>query len=547
MPDNWKNKLFFGDNLTILREHVAALSVDLVYLDPPFNSAASYNVLFKEQSGAHSAAQITAFEDTWHWGAEAEAAFHDLRDYAPEDLISLMGAMRGFLGESDMMAYLTMMAPRLVELHRVLKETGSIYLHCDPTASHYLKLLMDAVFNVENFRNEIVWERTTGRKGVSQFGRVHDNILFYTKSKDSTWNNPTIRQSAETAKGHDLVTDENGIIYRMSDLSGAGQGPPRKFGEQLIDPPAGRHWMFDQDGINKLWEAGRIVFSKNGKPRLRTPIDELPGISVRDVWTDVEPINAAAAERLGYPTQKPEALLERIINASSNEGDVVLDPFCGCGTTVNVAERLRRRWLGIDITHLAISLIKNRLQDTFADQLAPYEVIGEPRDVQSAEALATSGLNGRYQFQWWAVGLVGGRPAQDKKKGKDTGIDGLIYFHDDHSGKPKKLVIQVKSGHVKSGDIRDLKGVLEREAAPIGAFLTLKAPTRDMKTEALSAGFYEPVDRFYAGQRFPRLQIITIEELLGGAQLLYPDLHLGQATHKRAARKGKEQQSGFTF
>ena len=261
--------------------------------------------------------------------------------------------------------------------------------------------------------------------------------------------------------------------------------------------------------------------------------DEMPGIPIQDIWTDIPPINAQAQERLGYPTQKPVALLERIIRASSNEGDLVLDPFCGCGTALNVAEHLKRRWIGIDITHLAITLIKERLNDTFGEDLAPYEVIGEPADLLSAEALA---LENRHQFEYWALGLVAARPAQDKKKGADSGIDGVIHFNDDNSGKFKKVIIQVKSGHVKAGDIRDLKGVLEREQAPIGALLTLKPPTKPMREEAMAAGFYEP--EFFPGHRFLRLQILTIAELFAGKELEYP--HFAPAgTFKKAARQRK--------
>ena len=410
----WQNQLYFGDNLSILREHVSDACVDLIYLDPPFNSNATYNVLFAEKSGEQSAAQIAAFEDTWEWGMESEQAYHEVVTEGPRKVADLLQAFRSFLGTNDMMAYLTMMVIRLVELHRVLKPTGGIYLHCDTTASHYLKMLMDAVFGPKNFRNEIVWKRTSGRKGVSQYGRVHDTLLFFTKSDYSTWNPPTVPQTEENVRGHDLMRDGDGRYYRMSDFSGAGQGPARTFGGEVIHPPPGRHWMFDQEGVDKLLAEGRIVFSKGGKPRLKTDLASLPGIAVHDVWTDVEPINAAAQERLGYPTQKPEALLERIIKASSNEGDLVLDPFCGCGTAIAVAERLHRRWIGIDLTHLAIALMKHRLHDTFGPDLSPYEVIGAPEDLASAEALAQQD---RYQFEWWALGLVDARPAQDKKKG----------------------------------------------------------------------------------------------------------------------------------
>ena len=253
-----------------------------------------------------------------------------------------------------------------------------------------------------------------------------------------------------------------------------------------------------------------------------------------DIW-DIPPINPRAKERLGYPTQKPEALLERIVSASSNEGDVVLDPFCGCGTAIAAAERLNRRWIGIDITHIAITLIRHRIQDTFKGELKPYEVLGQPQDVASALALATDSENsGRYQFEWWALGLVDARPAQDRKKGADSGIDGYINFFDDNSGKAKRIVVQVKSGHVTRNQVATLKGDMEREKAEIGLFITLETPTRPMEAEATSAGFYTP--EHYPDSHYPRVQILTIEELLTGKRAEYPRL-APDATFRRAPRR----------
>ena len=228
-------------------------------------------------------------------------------------------------------------------------------------------------------------------------------------------------------------------------------------------------------------------------------------------------------------------MLERIIRASSNEGDVVLDPFCGCGTAVAAAERLNRRWIGIDVTHLAITLIRHRLHDTFGDDLRPYEVIGEPTDVASAQALAQQD---RYQFEWWALGLVDARPANDKRRGADSGIDGYINFFDDNSGKPKRIIVQVKSGHVNAAQIRDLKGVLEREQAQLGLFITLQPPTRPMEQEALASGLYVP--EHFPDSQFPRLQILTIEQLLAGHQVEYPRIGV-QATFRQAPRRRRPQ------
>jgi site-specific DNA-methyltransferase (adenine-specific) len=534
------NKLFFGDNLQILRDHIADESVDLTYLDPPFNSAANYNVLFQEKGGESSAAQITAFEDTWHWTQESEAIYHDLVTTAPESLSTLIQALRNFLGTSDMMAYLTMMSPRLIELHRVLKETGSIYLHCDTTASHYLKIVMDAIFGHTQFLNEIIWKRSSAHSDSSACGRAHDTILLYAKARSNfKWNSQYQAYDESYISSHYRRKNAEGRIYRTDNLTAMGLSGG---GYDYEWKGVRRIWRCPPETMQRLHDEGRIHYTRNSVAEYIRYLDEMRGLPLQDIWTDISPINSQARERLGYPTQKPEALLERIIKTSSDEGDIVLDSFSGCGTCVNVAERLHRQWIGIDITHLAISLIKTRLQDTFGSELAPYEVIGEPKDVASAEALAESGLDGRYQFQWWAVGLVNGRPAQDKKKGKDTGIDGFAYFFDDASNVAKKIIIQVKSGNVKSGDIRDLKGVLEREKAQIGAFISLKSATKDMKKEAVSAGFYE--SEHYG--KFPKLQILTIEELLNGARLQYPQTG-GSATFKQAERKTKTEQQGFGF
>jgi hypothetical protein len=408
-------------------------------------------------------------------------------------------------------------------------------LHCDPTAGHYLKILMDAIFGPTCFRNEIVWERTTGRKSERQYGRVHDLIFFYSKSGEWTWEPPTVPQSPETAKGHDIAHDPNtGKMYRDSDPTGAGQGPPLVFFGNSLEPPSGRHWMFDQEGIDRLIAEGRIVLNSKGKPRLRTPLEELPGISVRDVWKDIAPLNSAAGERLRYPTQKPGVLLDRIIQASSKEGDTVLDPFCGCGTTIAAAQRLKRRWIGVDITHLAISVIRHRLQSAFGPKIAKqYEVIGEPVSVSDAAALAEQD---RFQFQWWALGLVGARPTPpEQKKGADKGIDGRLYFFDDpQSGKAKTIVFSVKSGQLKATDVRDLHGVIDREKAAIGVLITLEEPTQPMRVEAASAGSY--VSPFFGNKRFARLQIRTVEQLLAGSGIDMPPHENISAFGKRAPK-----------
>jgi site-specific DNA-methyltransferase (adenine-specific) len=508
----WHNKLYYGDNLDILRAHVADDSVDLIYLDPPFNSQATYNVLFAEQSGERSEAQITAFEDTWHWSLESENAFHEIVTTAPKKLADLVQALRLFLGANDMMAYLAMMSQRLLELHRVLKPTGSIYLHCDPTASHYLKLLLDAIFGVEHFQNEIIWHYRTYQGQVKNyFPRKHDIVFFYTK----------------TDRWHFKLLKEEGTIEETIDYHRW-----KKYLNEHNEITGASYPKTDSrfDGYLKRW-----IRDHGREPTANEVILKIEGLTVDSVW-DIKAVDPKSAERLGYPTQKPEALLERLIEASSNEGDVILDPFCGCGTTINVAERLHRRWIGIDITHLAITLIKHRLADTFRDELSPYEVIGDPKDHTSAEALAQ---HDRYQFEWWALGLVDARPAQDKKKGADAGIDGYIYFFDDDSGTAKKIIVQVKSGHPTVNHIRDLKGVLQREEAAIGVYISLEEPTRPMRTEAVSGGFYEP--EHFNGS-YPRVQLLTITELLQGKTVQYPRV-APAATFKKAEQKAKDHPS----
>ena len=480
------NRLYFGDNLDILREHVADESVDLIYLDPPFNSNATYNVLFRERSGEESAAQITAFEDTWHWGWESETAFQDVVTRGPEKVGNLLSALRQFLGQNDMMAYLTMMAQRMIELHRVLKPTGSIYLHCDPTASHYLKLLLDAVFGSASFRSEIIWRRQSAHSDARNYGSVHDTILFYVKTDKFLWNQSFQPYETEYVEQYYRYTDDDGRRFMSGDLGAAGlQGGGYQYEWKGIE----RVWRVPVETMERLDAEDRIFYTRNGIPRIKRYLDEAKGNPVQDVWTDVQSLRSWHQERLGYPTQKPEALLERIINASSNEGDVVLDPFCGCGTATVAAERLNRRWIGIDITHLAITLVRHRLRDSFGDELRPYEIVGQPTDTASASALAEQD---RYQFEWWALGLVDARPANDRRRGADAGVDGYINFFDDNSGRPKRIIVQVKSGHVNRGMIATLKGDMEREKAEIGVFVTLQPPTEPMRQEALSAGIYTP-------------------------------------------------------
>jgi site-specific DNA-methyltransferase (adenine-specific) len=539
-----KNTLYFGDNLDVLRRYVADNSVDLVYLDPPFNSDQNYNVLFAEQDGTRSAAQIHAFEDTWKWDESAARAYQEVVEGGDKVADALI-AFHTVLGGSDMLAYLSMMAPRLKELHRVLKPTGSIYLHCDPTASHYLKMLLDAVFGPDMFLGEVVWKRTNARSTLQRWPRVHDVLLFYSKTDGFLFH--SLKTKADAAKlPHTLITVD-GVKYQTYELTAPGATKEGDSGKPWkgFDPSAmGRHWADNQTKMDEWDSQGLIHWPKPGTaggfPRRRAsePFDaSAREITIGDVWTDIDRINQAAKERLGYPTQKPEALLERIINASSSEGDIVLDPFCGCGTAISAAQKLKRSWIGIDITALATSLIKNRLHTAFGESIKEsYQVIGEPVSLSDAQALAEQD---KYQFQWWALGLVNARPVE-QKKGADKGIDGRILFHDEHTGTTtKQIIISVKGGHLQAGYVRDLRGVIEREKAAIGVLITMEPPTGPMRKEAASAGFYKSP---WNDQDYPRLQILTVAELLEGKGIDAPIVRDKRVqTIKRAPKvKGKD-------
>ena len=508
-----KNTLYYGDNLDVLRRHISDESVDLIYLDPPFKSDQNYNVLFQEQDGSRSASQIRAFEDTWQWDQAAAASFQEVVEAGGRASLALQ-AFRTILYESDMLAYLSMMAPRLKELRRVLKPTGSIYLHCDPTAGHYLKMLMDAVFGPENFRNEICWKRTSGHSDARRFGQVHDTILFYSRTDAYTWNTSYQPYDENYVRQYYRFEDDHGRKFMSGDLGSAGlQGGGYEYEWNGIT----RIRRCPKETMEQYEKEGKIYYTKNGFPRIKRYLDEAEGLPIQDVVTDIEALRSWHAEKLGYPTQKPEALLERIIDASSNEGDVVLDPFCGCGTAVAVAQRLNRKWIGIDITCLAVSLMKHRLHTAYGEEIKEtYDVVGEPISAAGAASLAAENP---YQFQWWALGLVNARPVE-QKKGADRGIDGRIFFHDEaESGKTKQVIISVKAGRTGPAHVRDLRGVVERENAAIGLLISMEAPTAPMSKEAASAGFYECVAW---NTQHPKIQILTINELLEGKKLDAP-------------------------
>ena len=555
------NTLYYGDNLDILRRYIGDETVDLIYLDPPFKSNQDYNVLFAEQNGSRSASQIKAFEDTWRWDQAAAAAYQEVVESGGR----ISEAMQGFRklgGGNDMLAYLSMMAPRLTELRRVLKPTGSIYLHCDPVASHYLKLLMDATFGPNLFLNELTWKRSSAhsdtKQGMKRCGRIRDILLVYTKSEEYAWNPLYTPYTEDYLRSEYRHVASGGRRYKETDLTAARPGgdteydwrvkrrlaagerwqadlddeykrPKTKYEYKAVRPYEGRFWAYSLKNMQEFARAGKLIHRKTGMPRLTQFADEMPGIPLQDLWDDIPP--EAGRLDLGYPTQKPEALLDRIIRASSNEGDVVLDPFCGCGTAVAVDQRLQRQWIGIDITHLAITLIRHRLKNTFGNDVQ-YQVIGEPVSLPDAQALAQQNA---YQFKWWALGLVGARPTE-QKKGADRGIDGRLYFHDEPGGKTKQIILSVKSGNVTAKDVRDLRGVLDREHAEIGVLITLEEPTKPMLAEAASAEFYKTP---YGNH--PRLQILTIQELLeDGRRIDYPpEFARADLTFKKAPKARK--------
>ncbi|MEI7938376.1 MAG: DNA methyltransferase [Verrucomicrobiota bacterium] len=521
--------LYYGDNLDILRRYLKDETVDLVYLDPPFNSAQNYNAFFHEKDGTDAASQIRAFEDTWSWNQESQKVYEELI-LQPGKVSEVMQAFHTFLGTNDMMAYLAMMAPRLVELRRVLKSTGSLYLHCDPTASHYLKLLLDAVFGKDKFRNEIIWKRTSAQSAAKRWGEIHDCILFYSKGDNYRWSDVLVPHSEEYSARY-RNEEEDGRKWADDNLTGPGvrHGDSGASWRGFNPTSKGSHWKINlktvesrigaeaakplstTEKLELLHQRGFIHWprARSGKgegfPRFKRFLSA--GGTLQDVISDIPPINSQAAERLGYPTQKPLALLERIIAASSQPGDLVLDPFCGCGTTVDAAQRLERRWVGVDITQLATSLIKHRLREAHGGRIK-IETIGEPVTPADAAKLADQD---KFQFQWWALGLVGARPVE-QKRGADHGIDGKILFRDDlKASKAEQIVIQVKGGKTGVKDVRDLRGVLDREKAAMGVLISLQPPTGPMEAEAASAGFYT---HKMNQQQYPRLQLRTVKELM---------------------------------
>lgn len=540
MANEHKNAFYFGDNLHVLREYIPDESVDLIYLDPPFNSNANYNLLFKSPDRKRwSDAQITTFEDTWRWGDIADAQFRECvaaRGTAGE----VLSALRRILGENDMLAYLTMMMARLLEMHRVLRPTGSLYLHCDPTASHYLKILLDAVFGAGRFQNEIIWQRNSGKSLMTKrLPNTHDVLLAYRRSAVATWNEDAVYAPYDLLKLPEKTAqkychrDVDGRRYSLDNLLNPNADRPNLDYEFL---GVRRVWRWTKERMQAAYEAGLIHQSGPGKvPRLKRYLDEMKGLPLSDVWTDIMPLNSQAQERLGYPTQKPLALLERIIAASSNPGDTVLDPFCGCGTALHAAEASGRRWVGIDVAVQAMQVIGDRLSHAFPS--IAYDVFGLPADADGAIWLAASDP---FKFEEWACSRIG--VMHSGRYRNDGGIDGSFYFLHGHD-EPSRGIVSVKGGkHLNPGMVRDLLGTLQRERqmsgdhSGIAVMVTAHPPTGGMIDEARRAGKVETLHG-----EIPAVQILSVADIFAGRTIQVP-LMLNTVTAAALGRqKGRSQ------
>ncbi|QAY17729.1 DNA methylase [Streptomyces phage Asten] len=538
------NRLYYGDNLDVLRQNIADESVDLVYLDPPFNSNRAYSVLFKEKSGDDSQAQMEAFDDTWTWSHETEALYMELMQASgtPNKVKDALDAMRRLLGDNDVFAYLVMMTARLIELRRVLKPTGSLYLHCDPTASHYLKVILDAVFGPENFRNEIIWQRT-GSKGLMtrRLANNHDVLLGYQRTDDAKWVNDAAFVPYDLAELEPKTSakysnvDPDGRRYELKDLTNPNRDRPNLTYEFL---GVTRVWRWTRDRMQAAYDAGLVVQSAPGRvPRVKRYLDELRGKPLGDVWSDIAPLNSQAAERLGYPTQKPLALMARLIELTTEPADVVLDPFCGCGTTVDAAQKLGRRWIGIDVTTLAVDLIDARLRHTYGEAIREtYEILGIPRDISGAQSLFR---RSPFEFERWCVMMLDGQP--NEKQVGDRGIDGVIRFPVDGKGGSDRVLVSVKGGATNPGHVRDLVGTVESQRAAMGVFVCMNEPTKGMVEAANHSGAYNhPAN----GQRYPKVQIISVKDLINGKR---PNMPTALLPYFQAQRRYGEEQTEKLF
>jgi len=545
-------QLYYGDNLEILRSETGNESIDVIYLDPPFNSNKVYNVVF--DGAGDTQAQLSAFEDAWRWTNQTEEDYEALMSGGlPARAATALGAMYELLQKSNMMAYVVHMLPRIVQLHRVLKPTGSLFLHCDPTAGHYLKVILDSVFGPENFRNEIVWRRTGAHGETKSFAPLHDNILFYTKTDDYyfrplkkpyTKRHVTSRYT-EQKDGRWKFTTGGNILTG----AGAGGGESSKPWRGFDPVKKNRHWAVPGyvtrqlpphvqklgvlDRLEAAYEAGLIeILSGSAWPTPVKYLEPTDGTPMGDIWAyqpgtegvlatssgcideDVAYLGPTSPERLGYPTQKPMGLLKRILEASCPEDGLVLDPFCGCGTTLDAAISLKRSWIGIDVTYVAVDIIVHRLRKTFGDEVdKSYEILGLPEDMKSAQALFT---RSPFDFERWAVSRIGGTP--NHRQVGDAGKDGLIHFRD-VGGTLKKILISVKGGKSLAPTmVRDLAGVVASDpTAAMGILITLCPPTPGMIQAANTAGNFK-----HADSRYPKVQIISIEQLFAGVMPSLP-------------------------
>jgi DNA modification methylase len=545
------NQLYYGDNLEVLRTKIKDESVDLCYIDPPFNSKRNYNQIYNN-IGGEDRAQAQAFTDTWIWDEHANEGFQQIISNQDgrfvEQTIELIKGLRNVLREGSLLAYLISMTLRTVEIHRVLKRTGSFYLHCDATASHYLKLVCDAVFCVGRgiHQSDIVWRRTTAhgnaKQGSKRFEVNFDTIFFYTKSDSYTFNTIYEPFKEEQIEQQYNKFDVDGRRYRYVTPTAAKGGGDTSYEFHGVTPPKGRFWAYSKENMERFYEEGKLYFSSSGQPYIKYYLDERLGVAVMSFWDDIKPMSPTSKERLGYPTQKPEALLDRIIRASSNKGDTILDAYCGCGTTVAVAQRLKRQWIGIDITYQSIALVLRRLEKTFGKEVVDSITLnGIPRDMKSAVALAHKKDDRlRKEFEKWAVlTYTNNRAIINDKKGADRGIDGVAYFV---TGKKDnaKIIFQVKSGGVKRNDIATLRGDMEREQAALAILITLEKPSKPMIEEAHAAGLY---NHEQMGRSYNKISIVTVQEIVeDGARL---DIPMSVEVLKAAQREVQGKQLGF--
>ncbi len=580
------NALYYGDNLAVLRRaDFKDDSVDLCYIDPPFNSKRTYNQIYNNV-GREDVAQAQAFVDTWTWNPLVESHYDEIVGNAGgrfnERTIELIKGLKGVLKTSNsLLAYLIEMTVRIVELHRVLKPTGSFYLHCDPAGSHYLKLICDSIFltNGGEYQNEIVWRRTGAHGKTLRFGPIHDTIFFYTKSNKWTWTNP----KKPYMRGHVnqyFVKDEKGwrTNYYGNVLTGSGirGGESGKVWEGFDPTAKGRHWAIPgklleevDENLNDLSQHQKLSFllergfiriePGQAWPMYEHYVSPKDGQSIPDIWAyqpytegtvfgtedgiDVDVRWPQPNELLGYQTQKPEGLMRRIIQASSNEGDLVLDAFCGCGTTIAAAEQLKRRWIGIDITYQAIAVILRRLEkrypDTFSKIFANIYLDGIPKDVESAIALANRRDDRvRKEFEKWAVlTYTNNRAVINEKKGADKGIDGIAYFVSSRAKDTSKAVIQVKSGGVSRSDIATLNSDRQREGAEIGVLITLEEPSKQMYTEAKSSGIYQSE---LMAAPVGKIRIVTVKAIIEEFERLDLPMSLEVLKAARAVVEGNQ-------